>query len=540
MDEKPWWQRSVIYQIYPRSFQDSDGDGIGDLRGIMNRADYLVWLGVGAVWFSPFYVSPMADFGYDIADYLNIDPSYGSLADFDDLVEALHGRNLRIILDFVPNHTSDEHPWFKQSRGSRDNPRRDWYIWRDPAPGGGPPNNWQSIAGGGAWQFEPATGQYYYHAFLAGQPDLNWRNPSVREAMYEVLRFWLKRGADGFRVDAVGCLAKDPQFRDDPPNPDYRDGDPPFARNKMEFSANRPEVHDIVAEMRRVVDAHPGEHVLIGEVYLRVEQLVPYYGARSDGLQLPANFNLLWTPWKPEALLELIEAYEAALPPGAWPDWVLGNHDQSRIATRLGPAQARIAMLLLLTLRGTPTVYYGDELGLENVAVPPDKARDPFGINMPGLGQGRDPERSPMPWDRSANAGFTTGEPWLPLAADRQDICVAAQRQDRRSMLTLTRELLALRRREPALSQGGWSPVAVEGDVLAYARSFRGRRFVVVLNLDAMPKSIRFTEPLSGRIELTTHARRHRRVTQRGLRLSGNEGVVIACAGGEPERAGRP
>ncbi len=525
MDAKAWWRDSVIYQIYPRSFQDSDGDGIGDLAGVIARADYLAWLGIGAVWFSPFFVSPMADFGYDISNFTDIDPTYGSLSQFDEMVAALHARGIKVILDFVPNHSSSQHPWFLESRGSRKNPKRDWYTWHNPMPGGAVPNNWLSLAGGPAWEFDGTTGQYYLHSFLKEQPDLNWRNPAVREAMHEVLRFWLDRSVDGFRIDAIGCLAKDPQFRDNPPNPDFHEGDAPFSRYLMVNSANRPEVMDLIAEMRSVVDLY-GDRLLIGETYLKPAELAPYYGTHANGLQLPFNFNLLWTPWRAAAIEEMIELYEAALPEGAWPDWVLGNHDQSRIATRLGEAQARIAMMLLLTLRGTPFLYYGDELGLSDIAVGPDDRRDPF---VSGTAQGRDPERCPIPWDETPKGGFTTGVPWLPIGRSRPGQSVEVERDDPASMLSLTHELLQLRRAEPALSRGRWSKLPVDGEVLAYARSLEGKRYVIVLNLEDKPKSVRFVEPLAGRIELSTLARRKGAPVGKTLELAANEGVVIAA-----------
>ena len=528
MSAPQWWQKAVIYQIYPRSFQDSDGDGVGDLAGILARLDYFGWLGIEAVWISPIYPSPMADFGYDVADYVGIDPLFGSLADFDRLVKALHERGIRLILDFVPNHTSQQHPWFREARASRASPRRNWYIWRDPAPDGGPPNNWVSQAGGSAWAFDPASGQYYYHAFLAQQPDLNWRNPAVREAMYDVLRFWLARGVDGFRVDVFWHMIKDAAFRDDPLNPDYRAGEPDFRRVRPLYSADQPEVLEIATEMRRVLAEYPGDRLLIGEIYLPVQRLAAYYGPGLSGVHLPFNFNLMWAKWQPAPILQLIREYEAVLPPGGWPSWVLGNHDQMRIASRVGPAQARVAMVLLLTLRGTPTLYYGDELGLENVAIAPERQRDPFGIRQPGTGQGRDPVRTPMPWDTSANCGFTTGEPWLPLGADHAARSVEAQKHDSGSMLALTRALLDLRRREPALVVGDWAEVEVEGEVLAYARTVGEQRFVVVLNLEAVPKSVRFAERLSGRVVLSTHPERTGRSVAGRIDLAGDEAVIIA------------
>ena len=527
MSASPWWQRAVFYEIYPRSFQDSDGDGVGDLAGIVRRVDYLSWLGVDAVWICPFYPSPMADFGYDVADYVGIDPLFGTMADLDRLVATLHERGIRLILDFVPNHTSDQHPWFQEARAARESARRDWYIWRDPAPDGGPPNNWVSQAGGSAWAFDDPTGQYYYHAFLAQQPDLNWRNPAVRAAMYDVLRFWLARGVDGFRVDVLWHLIKDADFRDDPLNPDYRAGQPDFRRVLARYSADQPEVLEIAQEMRRVLAEYPGERLLIGEIYLPVERLVAYYGADLGAVHLPFNFNLMWAPWQPAAIMRLIESYEAVLPPGGWPSWVLGNHDQMRIASRVGPAQARVAMMLLLTLRGTPTLYNGDELGLENVPIPPERVRDPFGIRQPGTGQGRDPERTPLPWDGSDRCGFTAGEPWLPLGEGAAARSVEAQKADPGSMLALTRALLELRRRQPALSVGDWRRVDVEGDVLAYTRTWVKRRITIVLNLEPVPKTVLFEAPLAGRIELSTDWKRVRRPVDDRLELAGDEGVII-------------
>ena len=364
--EEPWWQRGVVYQIYPRSFGDSNGDGIGDLRGIAGHLDYLVALGVDALWISPFYPSPMADFGYDVSDYCAVDPAFGTFADFEHLTAAVHARNLKLILDFVPNHSSNEHPWFGQSRISRASPKRDWYIWRDPAPDGGPPNNWLSHFGGGAWEWDAATEQYYLHSFLKEQPDLNWRNPAVRAAMYEVLRFWLDRGVDGFRVDALWLVIKDDRFRDNPHNPAYEPGRNSHDRLLPLYTADRPEIHDVVAEMRSVLDEYDGR-VLIGETYLPFERLVTYYGRDLRGAHLPFNFALIDTAWNAPALAAAICEYEAALPAGAWPNWVLGNHDKPRIASRVGAAQARVAAMLLLTLRGTPTLYYGDEIGMADV-----------------------------------------------------------------------------------------------------------------------------------------------------------------------------
>jgi alpha-glucosidase len=528
---RPWWEGAVVYQVYPRSFQDSNGDGVGDLPGITARLEYLRWLGMDAVWISPFYPSPMRDFGYDVSDYRDVHPMFGTLEDFDALVAEAHRQNLKVVLDYVPNHTSDEHPWFVESRSSRDNPRRDWYVWRDPAPDGGPPNNWLATFGGGAWEWDEGTGQYYYHAYLKEQPDLNWRNPEVREAMYDVLRFWLKRGVDGFRVDALRQLVKDEKFRDNPPNPDHRPGQSPYDAVLPVYSTDRPEVHGAIREMRGVLEEYD-DRLLIGELYLPIDRLVAYYGEDNSGVHLPFNFHLISTPWDAREIGRLIETYEAALPPGGWPTWVLGNHDRSRIASRVGPEQARVAAMLLLTLRGTPTVYYGDEIGLQDVEIPPEKVQDPWEKNVPGLGLGRDPERTPMQWDASApNAGFCPEEvePWLPIAGDYQKVNVEAQSKAPTSMLALHRRLLALRRTEPALSVGDYAPVEADGDLLAYVREGAGKRFLIVLNLGHDPQELDLGGR-SGRIVLTTRLDREGEKVSSVLTLREDEGIISALS----------
>ncbi|WP_225206136.1 alpha-amylase family glycosyl hydrolase [Novosphingobium huizhouense] len=514
-----WWQRGVVYQIYPRSFLDADGDGIGDLAGIRRGLRHVQDLGVDAIWLSPIYPSPMADFGYDIADHCAIDPMFGTLAEFDALVGEVHAAGLRLILDFVPNHTSDRHPWFLESRRSRTSPKRDWYIWRDPAADGGPPNNWTSDMGGSAWEWDEATGQYYLHAFLREQPDLNWRNPAVRAAMLGVLEFWLARGVDGFRIDVLWHCFKADGLPDNPPNPDYRPALGEKFKVLQHHSANQPEVLDLAAEMRRLAEA-TGDTLLVGEVCLPVPELMRYYGTdQAPGVHLPFNFQLLDTPWEPRALGEMIEAYEAALPPGAWPNWVIGSHDAPRIAGRLGEAQARVAMMLLLTLRGTPTLYQGDELAIGKVAIPPDRIRDPQDLRQPGLGLGRDGARTPMPWDGSANAGFSSVEPWLPLNDDWRVRNVARQAADPTSMLALTRALLALRRARPALALGDFALAYVDAQVLAFTRTRGGERLGVALNLSGRDAPC----PLDGRLLLSTCG-----PDRPAGRLRADEGVILA------------
>jgi alpha-glucosidase len=524
-----WWQRGIVYQIYPRSFMDSNADGIGDLLGIRSRLDYVSELGVDAIWISPIYPSPMADFGYDVADYTGVDPIFGTIADFDLLLEAAHGRGLKVILDFVPNHTSDQHPWFKESRSSRNNPKRDWYLWRDPAPGGGPPNNWLSNFGGGGWELDEHTGQYYHHAFLKEQPDLNWRHPQVREAMFDVLRFWMKRGVDGFRVDVLWHLIKDVEFRDNPPNPLFKAGDPPYHAFVPVYSTDRPEVQDVVAALRRVVDEYE-DRVLIGEIYLPIERLVAYYGADLKGAHLPFNFQLLSAEWNARGIATLIKDYEAALPKGGWPNWVLGNHDKPRIASRVNMAQARVAAMMLLTLRGTPTMYYGDELGMSDVRIPPALVQDPYEKNVPGIGLGRDPSRTPMQWNRSRNAGFTKAErPWLPVADDYQVVNVEAEMTEPDSMLTLYRRLIALRRSEDALSVGSYAPAAMTGDLVAYMREHEGHRFLIALNLGSNPHAVDFSSADEhARIVLSTHLDRTDEPIRGEINLRPDEGVIVA------------
>ncbi|MGI8779007.1 MAG: alpha-amylase family glycosyl hydrolase [Solirubrobacteraceae bacterium] len=528
MTSQPWWRRGVVYQVYPRSFADGDGDGVGDLRGLRDRLEHLVWLGVDAVWLSPIYPSPMVDFGYDITDHTAVDPLFGTLADFDALVAEAHRLGVRVLLDLIPNHTSSRHPWFVEARASRASGKRDWYLWRDPALDGGPPNNWRSVFGGPAWTLDEPTGQFYYHAYLPEQPDLNWREPRVREAMLDVLRFWLDRGVDGFRVDALRHLLKDPEWRDNPPNPAFRPGMPPYDALLPVRSADGEDVLEPIAAIRRVLLEHGDpveERPLIGELYVPIERLVRYYGRDGRGVQLPSNMHLIATPWESEAIAALVERYEAALPAHGWPNWVLGNHDRSRIASRVGPAQARVAAMLLLTLRGTPTLYYGDELGMRDVPIPAEHVQDPYERNLPGIGVGRDPERTPMPWDAAPNAGFCPPGacPWLPIGEDNAQRDVAAQRRDPRSMLALHRRLLAMRRRSEALAGGGYRTVAAGAGVLVYLREGPGEQVLVALNLTSAPGTAR----LSGRVRLSTRLDREGERVVGELRLRADEGVVL-------------
>ncbi|KPC53063.1 alpha-amylase family glycosyl hydrolase [Amantichitinum ursilacus] len=524
-----WWQRGVIYEVYPRSFQDSNGDGVGDLRGIRQRLPYLAWLGVDIVWIPPVYPSPMADFGYDVIDPTAIDPLFGTLEDMDALIADAHQLGLKVIIDFVPNHTSDQCPWFIESRSGRDNPKRDWYIWHDPAPDGGPPTNWFSHLGGRAWTLDKASGQYYMHSFLPEQPDLNWRNNEVQEAVLQQLRFWLDRGVDGFRMDALMHLFKDANFHNNPPNPDY---DPKVHGEHEQlmprFTLDQAEVQVVIARMRALLDQYDGDRMMLGELYLPLEALIAYYGADGKGVQLPTNSLLILQPWKIDSIRTAILEVERLVPQFAWPNWSFGNHDKQRLATRLGQDQVRLAAMLLLTLRGTPIMYYGDEIGMHDVPVAPENIRDPFEKRVPNKGFGRDPERSPMRWDASPKAGFTTAEPWLPMGDDVASVNVASAQADPGSLLNLYHHLLALRREEPALNIGRFEAVDAPPTVLAYLREHHGRRLLVALNFGTTPVRFKYPDLQGASVLLGSHT--HERPQADGWQ---QEGVLLPAFGGE-------
>ncbi len=529
----PWWQRGVIYQIYPRSFQDSDGDGVGDLNGVRARLDYLASLNVDALWLSPIFTSPMQDFGYDVADYQGIDPLFGTLEDFDGLLQEAHAREMKVMLDLVPNHTSEQHPWFLEARAGKGSPKRDWYIWHDPAPGGGPPNNWLSFFGGRAWTLDSASGQYYLHQFLPGQPELNWANPEVRAAIYDAMRFWLARGVDGFRVDVIWLLGKSADLPDEPENPLWKPGEVEHGRLTHIHTQDRPETHAYIREMRAVLDEFAGDRMMVGEIYLPLEQLMTYYGTpEAPECQLPFNFLLLSSPWNARAVADLANRYDALCRQwNGWPNWVLGNHDQTRFKSRLGADQYRVAQTLLLTLRGTPTVYYGDEIGMQDVAVPFERMRDPAGLQQPDIPDAsRDPERTPMQWDASENAGFTNtfsgAEPWLPLAENFAEVNVAVQDGDPASDLNYFRALTALRRERPELSAGDYREVPLrEDDVFAFARELAGARVLVLLNFGGDTRRLELDEGEAA--VLLSSAGRTGRVSLSALELAGHEALIV-------------
>jgi len=526
-----WWQNAVVYEIYPRSFADADGDGTGDLEGITGRLDYLAWLGIDAIWIAPFYPSPMADFGYDVADYTDVDPLFGSMADFDALLTAAHERGIRVLVDYVPNHTSDRHPWFVESRASRDAAKRDWYFWRDPAPDGGPPNNWISMFAVPAWEWDAATEQFYLHTFLKEQPDLNWRNPETQAAMFDVARWWLDRGVDGFRIDVAQMVAKDPDLHDNPPNPSpaevARLGS--WGRQLHLHDLGHADMHELYRDFRSLLESYPGDRVSIGELHHPdYETWAKFYGERQDEIHVPFNFHLTYAPWTADAVRAAVEGVQGVLPPGAWASWVLGNHDQPRFASprRAGRDQAKVGMLLLLTLRGTPTIYYGEEIGMVNVPVATVDSRDPVERREPG--RGRDPERSPMQWDASPHAGFTTPEavPWLPVAPDDATVNVAGQSENPDSILTLTRRLIRLRREHPVLNLGDFERFGPTPDgTFAFRRISTDGQLTVALNLTDQERSVPGAGP--GRVLIGTHRDRDGSSAATDVVLRPNEAVVV-------------
>src|SRR6202522_1089332 len=489
-----WWKNAVFYEVYPRSFADSNGDGIGDLKGIESKLDYLQQLGVDAIWISPCYPSPQVDFGYDVSDYENIDPMYGTLADFDHLVQVAKQHHIRIIMDFVINHSSDQHPWFLDSKSSRTSAHRDWYIWRDGKANGQPPNNWISGFGGSAWKVDPATGQYYYHYFATAQPDLNLRNPAVKKAMFDVTRFWYKHGVSGFRLDAVDLLFEDPNLRDNPVLAGKNDLGDPNMENK--YNDKLPEVHTELKKLRKVADEHNA--VLIGETYTsNREELKEYYGDHSDEIQMPMDF--MFCEVNKLSASDFRTQVANAESAGGWPVYVISNHDMTRSYNRYGDGKhndqiAKLMAGLYLTLRGTPIMYYGEELGMENND--PERkedVKDPIGIAGWPEEKGRDGERTPMQWNNSDNAGFSAAKPWLPVPASYKTHNVASELEDQNSVLQFYKHLLALRHHEPALIDGDY--VALNQDnpnVLSYLRRYKNEAVLVVLNMSATAQQISF------------------------------------------------
>lgn len=523
---EPWWKHAVVYQIYPRSFADSTGDGVGDLVGIRSKVPYLAeTLGVDAIWLSPFYPSPQADFGYDVADYCDVNPEYGTLEDFDELISACNEAGLRVIVDLVPNHSSDQHEWFIDSRSSKGSEKRDWYVWADPAPEGGPPNNWLSVFGGPAWTYDSPTGQFYLHSFLREQPDLNWRNPDVREAMADVLRFWLERGVSGFRLDVAHRIAKDPEMRDDLVVEGSLDQ---LGKDMADYgtldhvhSIGHEDAHGYFKEIRAVLDEY-GDTYSVGEIHEGDWDKWAAWHGDGDQLHQVFDFSLLYAPWTPDGIGDLLDAQETAVGDRFWPNHVMGNHDEPRLATRRGPEAARAAAVLLLTTRGTPTLYYGDELGMVDAEIPPERQLDPWAHGAPVAG--RDGCRTPMQWDGSDHAGFSpagTESTWLPLADGFESRCVDEQLGDPDSMLMLYRDLLALRKAEPALHGGDYRRMAAPAGVLAFER---GGRFLVLVSFGEEPVDVPVPEST---VAIATDRSLDGSGVAGAITLQGNQAVVL-------------
>ena len=494
----PWWQKEVIYQIYPRSFQDSTGDGVGDLPGITSRLDYLQELGVGGIWLSPIYPSPMHDFGYDVSDYMAISPEFGTMDDFITLLDEAHRRDIRVIMDLVLNHTSDEHPWFQESAASRDNPKRDWYIWQGDSENR-PPNNWKSVFGGSSWQWHPGTKQFYLHSFLIEQPDVNWRNPELQEAMWDVIRFWLDLGVDGFRLDVVNCFVKDEQFR---ANPRRYWGVRPYDWQHHIYDRDRLETIKVMGRIRSLVAQYP-DRMTVGEVMAEKPGNPPLAAAYCDGghgLHMSFNFAFLHCPWRAEAFADVIDEWETLLGPNPWPNYTLSNHDWPRSISRYArgkdtQARAKVAAAMLLTLRGTPFLYYGEEIGMTNGRIPRGQLQDPVGKRYWPFHPGRDPVRTPMQWDTSANAGFSPVDPWLPVNKNYQTANAATQTEESTSLLNWYRALIKLRRRQPALQSGSYKPVRVENDVFCFERQLGEDRILVALNFSSKVSKLSLPTP---------------------------------------------
>jgi len=489
-----WWQHAVFYEVYPRSFADSNNDGVGDLNGITSKLGYLHDLGVDAIWITPCYPSPQVDFGYDVSDYENIDPMYGTLADFDRMAAEGKKQNIRIIMDYVINHTSDKHKWFIASKSSKKSPYRNWYVWRDGKGPNQPPNNWISEFGGSAWKFDPTTGQYYYHYFYAEQPDLNWNNPAVEKAMFDVTRWWYKRGVAGFRLDAVDTLFEDPDLRDNPVLPGKNKfGDP----NTQEiYNKKLPGVHEVLQNLRKVADEN--DAVLIGETWTKsIDELKKYYGEHNNELQLPMDF--MFTRVDKLSPPEFRRQIAAADTAGGWPTWVISNHDIERSYNRYGDGAhnddiAKLMAALYFTLRGTPIMYYGEELGMENNDPKrKEDVKDPKGRTGWPADKGRDGERTPMQWNDAENAGFSTHEPWLPVPPSYKTHNVAAESKDPNSVLEFYRKVLALRHTNSVLREGNYSALNEEDpNVLSYLRTYKGKSVLVALNMSGSAQKASF------------------------------------------------
>jgi alpha-glucosidase len=529
-----WQDVNGIYQIYPRSFRDASGDGVGDLPGITEKLGYLKGesdsLGIDAIWISPFFMSPMADFGYDVSDYRQVDPIFGTLQDFTNLLGEAHRRDIKVMIDYVPNHTSDQHAWFLESKKSRDNEKRDWYIWRDPRPDGSPPTNWLSVFGGSAWELDQQTGQYYLHSFLKQQPDLNWENPEVRRAMTDVLDFWLTMGVDGIRADAVRWLSKDTEFRDNPLNPDYQEGEDPYHQQLQRYSYYGKNLFNHLKEIAATVERYPDRIILFEDhpdTHLDINEQYAAFYAVNPTVAAPFNFEGLETSYGAKNFRDFIDSFQRMVGGELRPFYCFGNHDEPRMVSRFGMAQARLVSMLQLALPGIPVVYYGDELGMENLVITDGQIHDPFELQNPGLGLGRDPQRTPMQWSGEPGAGFTTGKPWLPVAQDYTVRNVASEKIAPHSSLTMYRTLLKLRR-TAIFEEGRY--VEWEGSddaIFGFSRENDADKLLILLNMSDHPTICR--QEVEGGVIYSTHVAVEY-AHGKHLLLKPHQGVIVRLA----------
>jgi alpha-glucosidase len=534
LDNDIWWKKGVVYQIYPRSFMDSDSDGIGDIKGIISKLDYLNdgtenSLGVDALWISPFNKSPMRDFGYDISDYRDIDPIFGNINDFKVLLSEAHKRNIRIIMDLVLNHTSDEHPWFIESRKSKDNPKRDWYIWQENK--GKRPNNWVSLFEmKNAWWLDEKTNEYYLGTFTRYQPEVNWRNPVLRKEMFDLIRYWLDMGVDGFRLDVVNWFIKDEELRDNP----WKLSLTPMDVQKHVYDRNRPETHDICKELRIITDQYE-ERMLVGEIYTKdISEAVSYNGKENDELHMAFNFNFLFGKWSAEEFYKKITEYYALLPKEAWPNFTLSNHDQPRHYYRYSDGRhederAKVAAALIMTLKGTPFIYYGEEIGMTCERLLRKDLQDPLGKKGWPVIKGRDEERTPMQWDSTKNAGFSSGSTWLPVNSDYERKNVRLQDEDSESLFTFYKSLIWHRKRSKAITQGHIEFVNQKSkNLLIYKRICESELKIIVLNFSDKQEMISICTEEKGEIFFGTHRKQGQEVALKELSIYPYEVLIIS------------
>jgi len=529
-----WFRNTVLYQIYPRSFFDSSGDGVGDLRGITQKLRYLNGdddsLGVGAIWLSPFYPSPMKDFGYDITNHCDVDPLFGNLDDFSQLLAEAHKRGIKVLIDFIPNHTSNQHPWFKESKKSKDNPRRSWYTWRDPAPDGGPPNNWISVFGGSAWELDDYSGQYYLHSYLREQPDLNWENAGVREAMRQIMRFWLELGVDGFRVDAVYSISKDVSLRDDPINKAYIAGTNPYYQQIHRNSKEGTKLYEYMGLMTKVLQEYSDRFMVFeasANLYRRSVSYLNLYEHVDPSVSAPFNFEGIHSKWDAKAFKEFIDRFQANMHPSYIPIYCMGNHDQHRLATRIGEKQARASALMQFSLPGMPVIYYGDELGMTDGDIGPEDVHDTFELQVPGQGFGRDPERTPMQWDDSENAGFSKVKPWLPVSQNYERLNLNSEMLDPGSFFNLYKQLLALRQKFEVLRHGSYQSIDVyDEDIFCFERRTQKECMITLINFCDDEVTV-VHDILKGEIIISTHPETTMKKVNKSVKLLPNEAIIL-------------